>query len=406
MAVLLTRLANGLRVITEERASLQTVSVGAWVGVGSRHEDARIHGISHCLEHMHFKGTEKRSASDIAYEIEAVGGDLNAYTTRDNTVYYARVLKDDLPLALDVLSDILQNSVFEGKELIREKDVICQEIGQANDTPDDIVFDYLQAQCFKGQPLGRAILGTEHSVQALSADDLRRYVQDYYTFDNMVVSAVGALSHETLLQLVEEKFTSLGAVAQEKTEQAIFTGGTQQEARELDQVHLTYGWNGVSFADDDYYAMQVFATILGGGMSSRLFQEIREKRGLAYSVYSFAGSHKDTGVFGIYAGTSPETHTQVKPLVDEQIQALAHSITDAELSTSKAQLKAGLMMALESTTSRMEQLGRQILTFGHHLSTQEILNNVDGVDSQQVRAIADKLLQQSTIATAIVGSIR
>ncbi|GHF30120.1 peptidase M16 [Kordiimonas sediminis] len=403
MRVRITKLSNGIRVVSEKRKTVQTVSLGVWVGVGSRDETESLNGITHCLEHMLFKGTEKRSATDIAYEIEAVGGHLNAYTTRDNTLYYARVLKDDLPLAMDILSDILQYSRFDEKELEREKDVILQEIGQTNDTPDDIVFDNLQATAFKGQPLGRSILGTEENVEAFTSADLHQYLQNNYTSGNIVISAVGALDHNEMVRLVQEYFTSIPTGKPVQTDRAKFTGGRHLKRRKLDQIHLTYGWNGCSFDDDSYYPMQVYSTILGGGMSSRLFQEVREKRGLAYSVYSFASSHFDTGMFGIYAGTGPESAEKLTPVIRGEMEALATGLRAGEIDMAKAQLKAGLMMALEATTSRMEQLGRQLLIFDRIIPVEEMQEKVEAVGEEDVLQLASSIIEQKKTAFAAIG---
>ncbi len=403
MSVKITTLDNGLRIVAEQRLNLETASIGVWVNVGARNEDENINGVTHCLEHMFFKGTEKRSARDIAFEIEAVGGHLNAYTTRDNTTYYARVLKEDIPLAVDLLSDIILNSVFDEQELEREKDVILQELGQAIDTPDDIVFDHLQAVAFSGQALGRSILGTSDTIKSFTSDTLRKYMRENYVTSNMVVSVVGNFDHDELIDLVARKFekTPLGSVKSVKN--ANYTGGRITEARSLEQIHLTLGWKGCSFDHDDYYPLQVYSTVLGGGMSSRLFQEIREKRGLAYSVYSFTGSHKETGIFGIYAGTSPELAGQVIPVIKNEMVTIADNFSDDEIKVAAAQLKAGLMMALESTTSRMEQLGRQLLLFNRVIPTEEMISNVEAVSLNSLKTIAAKLASAENISLAAVG---
>jgi predicted Zn-dependent peptidase len=403
LTVKITTLGNGLRIVTEQRLNLQTASIGVWVNVGARNESADVNGITHCLEHMFFKGTEKRSARDIAFEIEAVGGHLNAYTTRDNTTYYARVLKGDVPLAVDLLSDILLNSVFDEQELEREKDVILQELGQAIDTPDDIVFDHLQAAAFSDQALGRSILGTAETIKSFKANTLRHYMQQNYVTNNMVVSVVGNFDHDQLIDLISRKFEKAPVGSAEKPIAASYTGGRITEARSLEQVHLTLGWQGCAFEHDDYYPLQVYSTVLGGGMSSRLFQEIREKRGLAYSVYSFTGSHKETGIFGIYAGTSPELSNQVIPVIKNEMELIAENFSEREIKVAAAQLKAGLMMALESTTSRMEQLGRQVLLFDRVIPVDEMIGNVEAVSLASVKNVAQNLFSAKNISLAAVG---
>ena len=403
MTVTVKNFPNGLRVVMEPRPELETASIGVWVNVGARDGTADINGITHCLEHMFFKGTERRSARDIAFEIEAVGGHLNAYTTRDNTTYYARVLKGDLPLAVDLLSDILLNSVFDAGELEREKDVILQELGQALDTPDDIVFDHLQAVAFKGQPLGRSILGTAETISGFTPQMLHQYRRENYNTGNMVVSIVGSFDPDAITALIEEKFEKTPKGTTKASASAHYVGGRYLETRSLEQVHLTLGWRGCSFHDDDYYPMQVYSTVLGGGMSSRLFQEIRENRGLAYSVYSFTGSHAETGIFGIYAGTSPELVQGLLPVIREEMASLADNFQEDEIRIAAAQLKAGLMMALESTTSRMEQLGRQLLLFDRIIPVEEMVENVEAVTLDSVKKLAATLSASENISIAAIG---
>lgn len=403
MSVEVTRLPSGLRIVSESRPQLETVAVGMWVDVGARHEPAKLNGITHCLEHMLFKGTKRRSARDIAFEIEAVGGQMNAYTSRDNTTYYARVMKDDLALAFDLLSDLLLNSQCDDGELTREKDVILQEIGQAVDTPDDIVFDHLQAVAYRDQALGRSILGTPDIVRSFSGDDLRSYLKQNYTAANVVVSAVGNLSHEKLVDLAKEKLAALPDGKPSRTDVGHYTGGVYREPRDLEQVHIAAAWPGCSFKDDGYYALQVYSTILGGGMSSRLFQEVRENRGLAYSVYSFTSSHQDTGLLGIYAGTGPDTAVEAMPVIRSEMESLVKGPDDQEFGIAVAQLKSGLVMALEATTSRMEQLGRQMLVFDRIIPVEEMIGNVEAVTPADVAKTADSILTTDKISLAIVG---
>ena len=403
MTLQISCLPNGLRVVSENRPDLETVSVGIWTDVGARHEAKRLNGVSHFLEHMLFKGTNTRSAKDIVLDIETVGGQMNAYTTRDNTTYYARVLKDDLELALDVLSDIVVNSVCDPKEIEREKDVILQEIGQAIDTPDDVVFDHLQSVAYGEQALARPILGDANTIKAFNQDDLLGYLRQNYTGSNMVVSAVGNLDHKQLLSAVEARLGGLPTGKRQVSTGAIYQGGRETEKRELEQVHVTAAWPGCSYHDDDYYALQVYSTILGGGMSSRLFQEIREERGLAYSVYSFSSSHNDTGLFGIYAGTGPELVSELAPVILKEMESLAKGPEALEFKVAVAQLKASLMMALEAPTSRMEQLGRQLLVFDRIVPIPEMLENVGAVTPEDVKRIAEGIVSSKKASVAIVG---
>lgn len=403
MTLNISTLANGLRVVSENRPDLETVSVGIWTDVGARHESKRLNGVSHFLEHMLFKGTKARSAKDIVLDIESVGGQMNAYTTRDNTTYYARVLKDDLALALDVLSDIVVNSVCDPKEIEREKDVILQEIGQALDTPDDVVFDHLQAVSYGDQPIARPILGEPGTINQFTQNDLLGYLRGNYTGSNMVVSAVGNLDHATLVKIVEDRLGSLPTGERQVSSGARYVGGRKTEKRELEQVHVAAAWPGCSYHDDDYYALQVYSTILGGGMSSRLFQEVREERGLAYSVYSFSSSHNDTGLFGIYAGTGPSQLAELTPVIRQEMESLVNGPEDLEFKVAVAQLKASLMMALEATTSRMEQLGRQLLVFDRIIPIPEMLANVDSVTPGDVARIAETIASSKNASVAIVG---
>ncbi|NVJ96776.1 MAG: insulinase family protein [Alphaproteobacteria bacterium] len=403
MSVEVTRLPSGLRIVSETRKSLQTVAVGMWVDVGARHEPEALNGITHCLEHMLFKGTKSRTARDIAFEIEAVGGQMNAYTSRDNTTYYARVMKDDLALAFDMLSDLLLNSLCDEEELRREKEVILQEIGQALDTPDDVVFDHMQAAAYRDQAIGRSILGLPDVVRSFTSENLLNYLRTNYTASNIVVSAVGNLSHAELVKLAEEKLAALPEGKPSKPAAAVYTGSDIREKRDLEQVHIAAAWPGCSFVDDKYYAMQVYSTILGGGMSSRLFQEVRENRGLAYSVYSFTSSHQDTGLLGIYAGTGPDMAADMMPVIRGEMEALTKGPEGQEFDIALAQLKSGLVMALEATTSRMEQLGRQMLVFDRIIPIEEMITNVEAVTPEDVGQVAKEIVEHPSVSIAVVG---
>ncbi len=402
MTVTLSRLKNGIRVITENMPHLKTASIGIWADVGARYEKKEQNGVSHLLEHMAFKGTKRRTARAIAEEIEAVGGHLNAYTSRDHTTYYARVMKEDVPLAADILADILQNSLFDQKELAREQDVILQEVGQVNDTPDDIIFDKLQETAFPDQPLGRSILGTEESIRNFTPGLIRSYMNTHYRGSSMVVAAAGNVSHGDIVSLIETAFADLPAERVRAFEPARFGGGECRIEKQLEQLHLSLGFASIPYTDPDYYALQVFSTVLGGGMSSRLFQEIRENRGLAYSVYSFTSSHADTGLFGIYAGTDPEQAGALMPVIAEEMKKLADRADEAEVARARAQLRAGLLMSLESSTSRIEQLGRQMLIFDRPLAIGEMIEKVDAIDVRAVQQVAARTLS-GDLAVASVG---
>jgi predicted Zn-dependent peptidase len=388
-AVRLTRLSSGLTVVTERMERVETVSFGAYVAAGSRHEAAAENGVSHFLEHMAFKGTERRSAAAIAEEIEAVGGHLNAYTAREQTAYYAKVLKEDTALAADIIGDILTHSTFEPEELERERGVILQEIGQANDTPDDIIFDRFQEAAYPGQPIGRPVLGIEAGIKDMPRGVLTGYMRRHYPAANVVIGAAGALEHEAIVALAERHFADLPADPPPAADAARYAGGEYREARDLDQVHIVLGFPSIGYGDPDYYPTLLLSTLLGGGMSSRLFQEVREKRGLVYSIYSFASPFVDGGLFGIYAGTGESEAAELMPVTLEELRKVQHGITEAELGRARAQVKASLLMSLESTGSRCEQLARQIQVFGRVIPTAETvakLNAVTVADAERAAA--------------------
>jgi predicted Zn-dependent peptidase len=396
-----TTLPNGLRVITDSIPHVETVTCGVWVDVGARHEPAEINGISHVLEHMAFKGTTRRSALQIAEEIEAVGGYLNAYTSREVTAYHARILKGDTPLAIDILADILQNSTFNEQEFEREQSVIVQEIGQTYDTPDDIIFDYFQEVCYPNQPVGRAILGTAEIVRALSPHQVQAYLKAHYGARQMVFAAAGSLDHQQIVHLVEEKFANLPFDCPKETIPAVYEGGTLHQPRDLEQTHLVMGFEGIPFRHPDYYTASILASILGGGMSSRLFQEVREKRGLVYSIYTFSNSYQDNGVFGIYAGTSPKQIDELLPVIHKELSQFSETLSSSEMNRAKAQLKASLMMGLERTTARCEQIANHLLIYGHPLSFNEILTKVDAVTPDHVISLADRLFTSPMALTTL-----
>jgi predicted Zn-dependent peptidase len=391
MSVAVTTLPSGLRVATDTMDSVESVSLGAWVGVGARHEPAEVNGVAHMLEHMAFKGTERRSAKAIAEEIEAVGGHLNAYTSRESTAYYAKILSADVPLAFDILADILQHSTFAAEELERERQVILQEIGQADDTPDDIVFDRFQAAAFPDQSVGRPVLGSAEIVASLSREAVRSYMRGNYGPQSMVVAAAGRVEHSAAVDEARRRFGDLADVRPKRPEAARYVGGDEREVRDLEQVHLVLGFPGFSYHDPDYYALQVFSALFGGGMSSRLFQEVREKRGLVYSIYSFGSALNDGGIFGIYAGTGEAQVADLIPVIAEQMKGVADDLEESELARARAQLQAGLLMSRESTSARAEQLANQLLIFGRPQTVEELVGKVDAVDAEAIRRVVRRL---------------
>ena len=374
MSVEITKLPSGLTIITDNMPHLETAALGVWTGVGGRDEAANEHGISHLLEHMAFKGTKTRSAREIVEEIEAVGGDLNAATSTETTAYYARVLKADVPLALDVLSDILANPSFVPDELEREKNVIVQEIGAAQDTPDDVVFEHLNELCYPDQPIGRSLLGTAKTLKGFNAETLHGYLAKHYRGPQMVVAAAGAIDHRQVVTEASQRFASFsGEVAPAPQPAKFGEGGTRVVRRDLEQAHLTLALEGVPQNDPSLFSLQVFANTLGGGMSSRLFQEVREKRGLCYSIYTFHAPSSDTGFFGLYTGTDPSDAPEMMEVVVDVITDAVETLTEAEIARAKAQMKAGLLMALESCSARTEQLARHILAYGRPLTPAELV---------------------------------
>ena len=400
-AIRVTKLPSGLTVVSERMDRVETVSLGAYVAAGTRHEDASENGASHFLEHMAFKGTERRTASAIAEEIENVGGHINAYTAREQTAYYVKVLKEDMALGTDIIGDILTHSTFDPDEMERERGVILQEIGQANDTPDDIIFDHFQDAAYPSQPMGRPVLGTEALIRGMRRDTLRSYMKRHYAASNTVIAAAGNLEHDRFLDLVQQHFADLPTTPAPATEPGLYGGGEFREARDLDQVHIILGFPSVGYGTPTYYPTMLLATLLGGGMSSRLFQEVREKRGLVYSIYAFASPYSDGGMFGIYAGTGESEASELIPVTLDKLHKVQHSVTDAELARARAQVKAGLLMSLESTGSRCEQLARQIQVFGRVMPTAETVARIDAVTVADIEAAALSIFRAAPTLAAM-----
>ncbi len=403
MSVQVTNLESGLRIVTHEMNHLESAALGVWVGAGSRSEREEEHGLSHLLEHMAFKGTRTRSAAEIAEEIEAVGGEVNAATSVETTSYYARILKDDVPLALDILSDILRNSVFDPQELAREQHVVLQEIGAALDTPEDQVYDNFAGAAFPGQPIGRTILGTAETVKAVGSPMLGDYLDRHYRGPAMVVAAAGAVSHDALVNLAGEAFGSLASEAGPLPAAAKYRGGESRESRDLMETQIMLGFEGVPYASEHFYTAQILAAIIGGGMSSRLFQEVREKRGLCYSIYAFHWSFADTGVFGIHAATGPDDVDELMPVVIDELARAVDDIGEKELKRARAQLRAGLLMTLESPAARAGQLARQLLLFGRVIPPDELVERIEAITVAELRGLAARTFQGGSPTLAAVG---
>jgi len=399
--VRVTTLANGFRVATNRMDSVETTSLGVWAGVGTRNEPAEHNGVAHLLEHMAFKGTRRRSARDIVVEIEDVGGFLNAYTGREQTAYFAKVLADDTPLVVDILADILQNSIFDADELTRERAVVLQEIGQAEDTPDDIIFDHFQEIAFPDQAMGRPVLGRAEIVRDLPRDIVAGYMASRYRAGQMVLAASGQIEHDALVAMAEKLFAGLPGGAVPPSEGARYAGGDGRFARELEQVHLALGFHGVTYTDPDYYVAAVLSQLLGGGMSSRLFQEIREKRGLVYSIHSFTSSYADGGIFGIYAGTGEKEVAELLPVVCDELAKLPDDMTEPEVKRAAAQLRAATLMSREKPSARCEQLASQLLIYGRPITPAEAVARIDAVTIDDLVRLARRLMQSAPTLTTL-----
>jgi predicted Zn-dependent peptidase len=400
-----TKLANGLTVATDRMPSVSSASLGIWIGVGTRHEHAEENGLAHLIEHMVFKGTSRRDAAAIAREIEDVGGHMNAYTSREQTAYYARVLSDDLPLAVDLIADIVQDSLYDTEELSRERTVILQEIAQVNDTPDDVIFDHFQEIAFPDQPLGRPVLGKPDVVRSVERDRLVNYIDTNYGPGSSVLSASGDVDHDALVELVGKRFDHLPGASKAETQRGAYKGGEMRVKKDLDQLHFTLGFRGVSYSDPDFYALQVLSTLYGGGMSSRLFQEVREKRGLVYSIHSFTSCYMDDGIFGVYAGTGPDEIGEVVPIVCDELLSIGDTLQEGELARARVQLKASLLMSRESTSTRCEQLANHLLVHGRPVDVDDIVAKVEAVDEDMIRRLVARLLETTPTMVA-VGAIQ
>jgi predicted Zn-dependent peptidase len=394
-----------LRVASERLPHVETVSLAINVDVGARFETPEQHGISHLLEHMAFKGTSTRSAQQIAEAFDDIGGQLNAFTSHEHTVYYAKILKDDLAFAAEVLCDILQDSTFDADELAKEQQVILQELAMHHDTPDDLVFDQFQSVAFPSQALGRSILGTAEYITRHSSADLKSFIAQYYHPSRMVVSAAGAVDHDALVRLME-KLLHLSGQSDIYTPQAgHYQGGADVVRKKLEQLQLVIGVEGIAQRDSRYYQSQILSTILGGGMSSRLFQEIREKRGLVYSIQSFIASYSDCGLFAIYAATGEKESAELLPVVCDELSNIRHSITAAELQRAKQQHKATLLMARESTSTLAEWIGRHLLHYGEYRDAAQINRAVDAITIDQLHQLADDLFAAPRLSFAALGPV-
>ncbi|NIX76693.1 M16 family metallopeptidase [Microvirga terricola] len=397
----ITRLGNGLTVATERMPEIATATLGVWVGTGSRHEMVHEHGLSHLIEHMAFKGTARRSARQIAEDIENVGGDINAATSVEYTSYTARVLGENIDVALDVLGDILIHSAFEAAELAREKGVILQEHAAVEDTPDDLIYDAFMEMAYPGQPIGRPILGTPETIKNFDEATIRAFLAREYVPGKMVLAAAGDVDHAQIVKAAERLFGAMPTADIREPEPGLYLGGEKRLSRKLEQANIVLGLPGLSFKDSGYYAAHLFAHILGGGLTSRLWHEVREKRGLAYSIDAFHWPFSDCGLFGIGAGTAGSDVAELMDVTLACTRQATLDISEIEMVRAKAQMKVALLTALETPGGRIERIARQLLSWGRIVPSDEIVRKVDAVTADQVREAGHRLLQGAPTLAAI-----
>lgn len=401
MPARITTLDNGLRIVTDTMNEAESVVVGAWVGVGTRHEPWRANGVAHLVEHMMFKGTRRQSAYGLSAAIEKDGGTINAHTTREETAYYARVLPEKTEEALDVIADMLMHSVFDKRELDRERTVIVQEIGSYIDMPEAHVDDLMNELAFPEQTIGRPIVGTSDVIMNLPRKDIVNYVRRYYHTGNMVIVATGKIGHADFVKLVKKYFKGLRTGKPAKKDKAYVSGGVKLVPRKIEQLHILLGYTGPSFHNPAIYPAQLLSIILGGSSTSRLFQKVREKRGLVYSVNSSHSAFSDAGIFQIYAGTDPARVKELMPVIQEELDDVTKNISDAEMNRAKAQCRASLLMGKEDVMRRADVAGHQILTYNRIISSEDILKKLMAVTNRDVQAFAKKLFAGKLILTAL-----
>ena len=402
MTINVKKLESGITILSDKFSS-NILSLGVWLDVGSVNETKYQFGIAHMLEHMAFKGTKNRNAYEIAREIEDVGGDINAYTSKENTAYYVRLLSENRTLGVDILSDIIINSNFPNEEIERERGVILSEIGQSNDTPDDKVFENFTSKAFEGQSLGKPILGTEKSVKSFQKKDLIDFCRKFYTSSNIFIGICGDFSQLSFEREVSSNFEKLSLGIKSKKPPYYWKSGKVYKEKDLEQSHLVFGLEGLSNSDKDRFALRALSIILGGGMSSRLFQEVREKKGLCYSIFSFSINYSSSGVFGIYAGCLPKDLENLLDATLNELKKMKGKITKNEVERAKSQLRAGFLMSQESSLSRLERNMKSLMSLNKIISEQEILNEIDQIDSTKVEEVLMKILTSSKPVLSILG---
>ena len=401
----ITTLDNGLRIVTQNMPGLETVSMGIWNFVGGRDEEENVNGVAHLLEHMAFKGTKTKSALQIAEKIENVGGDINAYTSKEITAYYVKLLADDLPYGIDILTDILQNSTFQEDELNRERGVILQEIGMYLDTPDDMIFDYWQDKAYPNQPMGRSILGKTDIIKNITRTQVKDFMNSHYNPKKMIISAAGKVDHSNFVESIKKVCTNLPNGTKNNRVKANYNSGEYREEKKLEQIHLLLGFEGINYHNDDYYSLLVYSSLLGGGMSSRLFQEIREKRGLVYSIFSGNIFFEDAGIFGIIAGTGDNKIKELIPVLCDELINSPKNLSEEEILKAKAKLKFSLVKSLESCRSNAGSCADDLLNYDRIIKVEEQLEKINKVSKDSIQKVVTQMLNSNpTIAS--IGPIK
>ncbi|MGH1398123.1 MAG: M16 family metallopeptidase [Alphaproteobacteria bacterium] len=396
-----TTLSNGLRVITDHVPSMHSVALGVWAGVGAQFERAENNGTAHMLEHMMFKGTAKRNAMEIAESIESVGGSMNAYTSREITSYHIHLLHEHMPLALETIADMYQNSTLPMEEVERERQVILQEIGMCHDTPDDLIFDQYYEAAYPDQAFGAPILGTVPIIEGMPRETLFDFMKTHYTPKRSVISAAGNVDHDAFVALVEAHFNALPDDVEASAGNADYKGGERRTDKDLEQAHFILGFPSVGRTSPDFYTAQALSTLFGGGMSSRLFQEVREKRGLVYSIFSFNAAHQDGGQFGIYAGTGAESLPEIMPVICDEIGKVTQNVSEAEVERAKAQLKSSLLMGRESMMTRADQHARHLLFRDAVFDIDAVIAQVDEVCAARIKTVAKDIFSTKPTLAAL-----
>jgi predicted Zn-dependent peptidase len=398
-------LENGLTIVSENLSYTQTVAINLLVKLGSRYEPKELNGISHFLEHMSFKGTKNRTSKQIAEEFELLGAHFNAYTSREHTVFTIFLLKEHTEAALEILADIILNSIFANEEIQRERTVILQEIAQSLDSPDDIVFDNLQSVVFKDQAMGRPITGIPEVINRINADYLKEYIVNHYTASQIIIAIAGNIEHKTIVEIVRKYFSTLKSNQVIVPEKANYVGGFIYHEKDLEQAQVMLSFPGASFTSEEYYIAQLLSGILGEGMSSRLFQEIREKRGLVYSVGSYNLTYSDIGTFNLYAGTDNLKINEVIQLMVEELFKIDNGISDHELQRVKEKIKTGLMASKEMSSHRASELASDYAIFGRHISVKETLEKVNKVQKEDIKNFCKKLYCNHKVSISAIGKI-